>query len=90
MPLIEIVFAEYEAVTPAGNPTDETTAVTPIVACVKTPRVVLTHILGELEATPTVLSAVTVIVASAEFELEQTPDLTTALYLVVDVKFKYS
>ena len=70
MPLIVIVLEAQVALTPAGKPlTPETPAFeipeAPVVVCEILVSAVLMHKVGEDEAAPTVLAAVTVIVPVA-------------------------
>lgn len=55
-----IVFANHDAVTPAGKPVDDPIPVAPVVVCVTGVIAVLIHTVGVDEATLTVLVAVTV------------------------------
>ena len=65
MPLIVIVFAAHEAVTPAGRPTAAPMPEAPVVVCVMAVSSVLIHNVGVDEAAPTVMLGVTVIVPVA-------------------------
>jgi hypothetical protein len=65
VPLIVIVLAAQAAVTPDGNPVAVPIPVAPVVICVIGVRAVLIHNVGVDEATPTVLTGVTVIVPVA-------------------------
>jgi hypothetical protein len=60
------------AVTPAGNPVAVPIPVAPVVACVIFVSAVLTHNVGDEEAAPAVLTAVTVMVPVASTD-EQLP-----------------
>lgn len=60
------------AVTPAGNPVAVPIPVPPVVACVIFVSAVLTHNVGDEEAAPAVLTAVTVMVPVASTD-EQLP-----------------
>ena len=66
----------HVAVTPAGKPVAVPMPVAPVVACVIFVNAVLIHNVGELEAAPTVLVAVTVIVPVAVF-VQTPPDKVT-------------
>ena len=65
VPLIVIVFAAQAAVTPAGSPVGVPIPVAPVVVCVILVNGVLMLSVGVEEATPAVLSGVTVIVPVA-------------------------
>ena len=65
VPLIVITFAAQAALTPAGNPVAMPIPVVPVVACVIFVKAVLIHKVGVLDAAPTVLTGVTVIVPVA-------------------------
>ena len=65
VPLIVIMFAAQEAVTPVGNPEAAPIPVAPVVVKVTAVKAVLIHKVGVEDAEPTVLSAVTVIVPMA-------------------------
>ncbi len=60
VPLIVIVLAAQEAVTPAGRPVAVPMPVAPVVVCVMAVRAVLRHSVGVAEAVEAVLSGVTV------------------------------
>ena len=62
VPLIEIVLVAHEAVTPVGKPVAVPIPVAPVVVCVIVVKMVLIHKVGELDAVPTVLFELTVIV----------------------------
>ena len=72
VPLIVIVLDAQDAVTPAGRPVAEPIPVAPVVVCVIAVSAVLMQRVGEEEAVPTVLFAVTVIVPVA-FAVPQPP-----------------
>ena len=72
VPLMVISLAAQAAVTPAGNPVGVPMPVAPVVLCVMAVNGVLMHKVGVEDATPTVLSGVTVIVPVA-FALPQPP-----------------
>ena len=77
VPEIVIVFEAHDALTPAGKPLAPLTPallipVAPVVVCVIFVRTVLIQSVGEAEAAPTILAAVTVIVPVA-FTLPQPP-----------------
>jgi hypothetical protein len=72
VPLILITFADQDAVTPAGNPVAVPMPVAPVVLCVIFVNAVLIHNVGVLDAAPTVLFEVTVIVPVA-FTVPQPP-----------------
>ena len=61
-----IVLEAKAAVTPAGNPIAAPIPLAPVVACVILVKTVLIQSVGVLEAAPTVLLGVTVIVPVAE------------------------
>ena len=65
VPLIVITSEDQAALTPAGNPVAVPMPVAPVVACVIFVNAVLIHKVGVLDAAPTVLSGVTVIVPVA-------------------------
>ena len=67
-----IVLLAQAALTPAGNPVAVPIPVAPVVACVIFVNGVLIHKVGVLDATPAVLSGVTVIVPVA-FTVPQPP-----------------
>ena len=67
-----IVFDAHAAVTPVGKPVADPIPVAPVVAWVIFVNAVLIHKVGVLDAAPTVLAAVTVIVPVA-FTLPQPP-----------------
>ena len=78
VPDIVITFPDQEALTPPGNPFAPATPsslipVAPVVACVIFVNAVFIHKVGVLDATPAVLSAVTVIVPVAS-TLPHPPD----------------
>ena len=60
VPLIVIVLAAQDAVTPAGRPVAVPMPVAPVVVCVMAVRAVLRHSVGVAEAVEAVLSGVTV------------------------------
>ena len=60
MPLIVIVFEAHAAVTPAGSPLALPMPVAPVVVCVMAVSAILIDKVGVEDATPTVLSGVTV------------------------------
>ena len=66
VPLIVIVSAAHEAVTPAGSPTGVPMPVASLVLCLIAVSAVLVQIVGEEEAASAVLAAVTVIVPVAD------------------------
>ena len=68
-----IVLLAQAALTPAGNPVAVPMPVAPVVACVIFVNAVLIHKVGTLDAAPTVLSGVTVIVPVAEITGPQPP-----------------
>ena len=72
VPDIVISSDDQEALTPDGNPVAEPIPVAPVVAWVISVNAVLIHNVGVLDAEPTVLSAVTVIVPVA-FTLPHPP-----------------
>ena len=77
VPDMVMTSPDHDALTPAGNPFAPATPsllipVAPVVACVIFVNAVLIHKVGVLEATPAVLSAVTVIVPVAS-TLEHPP-----------------
>ena len=72
VPLIVIVLDAQDAVTPAGRPVAEPIPVAPVVVCVIAVSAVLMQRVGEEEAVPTVLCAVTVVVPVA-FAVPQPP-----------------
>ena len=72
VPLMVIVLEAQAAVTPAGRPVGVPIPVAPVVTCVIAVKAVLMHSVGVEEATPTILSGVTVIVPVA-FALPQPP-----------------
>ena len=72
VPVIVISSDDQEALTPDGKPVAEPIPVAPVVAWVISVNAVLTHNVGVLDATPAVLSAVTVIVPVA-FTLPHPP-----------------
>ena len=72
VPVIVISFDDQDALTPDGKPVDEPIPVAPVVAWVISVNAVLIHNVGVLDATPAVLSAVTVIVPVA-FTLPHPP-----------------
>jgi hypothetical protein len=66
VPPIVTVLEDQDTVTPAGRPVAVPSPVAPVVACVIAVKAVLMHSVGAEEATPAVLSGVTVIVPVAE------------------------
>ena len=58
-PLMVMVFASQEAVTPGGKPVAVPIPVAPVVLCVIGVKMVLIHKVGALEAVVTVLSGFT-------------------------------
>ena len=72
VPVIVISFDDQDALTPDGKPVAEPIPVAPVVAWVISVNAVLIHNVGVLDATPAVLSAVTVIVPVA-FTLPHPP-----------------
>ena len=72
VPVIVISSDDQDALTPDGKPVAEPTPVAPVVAWVISVNAVLIHKVGVLDATPAVLSAVTVIVPVA-FTLPHPP-----------------
>ena len=72
VPDIVISFDDQDALTPDGKPVAEPIPVAPVVEWVISVNAVLTHNVGVLDAEPTVLSAVTVIVPVA-FTLPHPP-----------------
>ena len=72
VPLIVITSEAQAALTPSGNPVAVPIPVAPVVACVIFVNAVLIHKVGVLEAAPTVLSGLTVIVPVA-FTVPQPP-----------------
>ena len=73
VPLIVIVLAAHDAVTPVGKPVAAPIPVAPVVVCVIAVSAVLIHNVGVLDAAVTVLAGVTVIVPVA-FTVPQPPD----------------
>ena len=69
--MVIVLFAQT-ALTLAGNPVAMPIPVAPVVACVIFVNAVLIHKVGVLDAAPTVLSGVTVIVPVA-FTVPQPP-----------------
>jgi hypothetical protein len=65
VPLMVIVLLAHAAVTPAGKLDGTPMPVAPVVVCVIGVSAVLTHKFGVVEAAPTVLAGVTVIVPVA-------------------------
>ena len=65
-PVIVMVLDAQEAVTPAGRPVGVPMPVAPVVVWVMGVSAVFVHSVGVEEATPAVLSGVTVIVPVAE------------------------
>ena len=72
VPDIVISSDDQDALTPDGKPVAEPIPVAPVVAWVISVNAVLIHNVGVLDATPAVLSAVTVIVPVA-FTLPHPP-----------------
>ena len=72
VPEIVIVLLAQAALTPAGSPIAVPMPVAPVVACVILVNAVLIHSVGVLDATPAVLTGVTVIVPVA-FTVSQPP-----------------
>ena len=72
VPVIVISSDDQDALTPDGKPVAEPIPVAPVVAWVISVNAVLIHNVGVLDATPAVLSAVTVIVPVA-FTLPHPP-----------------
>ena len=72
VPDIVISSDDQDALTPDGNPVAEPIPVAPVVEWVISVNAVLIHNVGVLDATPAVLSAVTVIVPVA-FTLPHPP-----------------
>ena len=72
VPVIVITSDDQDALTPDGKPVAEPIPVAPVVAWVISVNAVLIHNVGVLDATPAVLSAVTVIVPVA-FTLPHPP-----------------
>ena len=72
VPLMVITFEAHDALTPAGNPVAVPILVAPVVACVIFVNAVLMQSVGVLDAAPTVLAGVTVIVPVA-FTVPQPP-----------------
>ena len=70
VPLIVIVSADQEAVTPAGNPDGVPIPVAPVVVCVIAVNAVLTHKVGVDVAAVTVLLGITVITPTAVMVLQ--------------------
>ena len=66
VPLIVKVLELQEAVTPSGSPVGVPIPVAPVVVCVISDNMVLTHKTGEEEALLTVFFGVTIIVPQAE------------------------
>ena len=60
-----MVFEDQAAPTPEGSPVAVPIPVAPVVVCVTGVSTVLIHSVGDAEAVPTVLAAVTVIVPVA-------------------------
>lgn len=65
VPLIVIVSADQEAITPAGNPDGVPIPVAPVVVCVIAVNAVLTHKVGVDVAAVTILLGITVITPTA-------------------------
>ena len=72
VPVIVISSDDQDALTPDGKPVADPIPVAPVVAWVISVNAVLIHNVGVLDATPAVLSAVTVIVPVA-FTLPHPP-----------------
>ena len=72
VPEIVILLIANAALTPAGNPVAVPMPVAPVVACVIFVNAVLMQSVGVLDAAPTVLTGVTVIVPVA-FTVPQPP-----------------
>ena len=72
VPVIVISSDDQDALTPDGKPVAEPIPVAPVVAWVISVNAVLIHNVGVLDATPAVLSAVTLIVPVA-FTLPHPP-----------------
>ena len=72
VPLMVITSESQAALTPAGSPVAVPMPVAPVVACVIFVNAVLIHSVGVLDATPAVLTGVTVIVPVA-FTVSQPP-----------------
>ena len=72
VPVIVISSDDQDALTPDGKPVAEPIPVAPVVEWVISVNAVLIHNVGVLDATPAVLSAVTVIVPVA-FTLPHPP-----------------
>ncbi len=70
MPLIVIVSADQEAITPVGNPDGVPIPVAPVVVCVIAVNNVLTHKVGVAEGTVTILLGIMVIVPTAVMVLQ--------------------
>jgi hypothetical protein len=70
VPLIVIVSADQEAITPAGNPDGVPIPVAPVVVCVIAVNAVLTHKVGVAEGTVTILLGIMVIVPTAVMVLQ--------------------
>jgi hypothetical protein len=66
VPLMVIVLDDHPAVTPAGNPVGAPIPVAPVVVCVTGVIKLLTHVVGDAEATPAVLVVMTDNVAPVE------------------------
>ena len=73
VPLMVMVLLAHVAVTPAGSPVAAPMPVAPVVVCVIAVKAVLIQRLGVLEAMPTVLAAVTLMVPVALDVLGQPP-----------------
>ena len=67
-----IVFDAHTGVTPNGNPVAVPIPVAPVVVCVILVKAVFSQSVGELDANPAVLAAVTVMVPVA-FTVPQPP-----------------
>ena len=72
VPEIVILLLTHAAETPAGNPVAVPMPVAPVVTCVIFVNAVLIYSVGVLDAAPTVLAVVTVIVPVA-FTVPQPP-----------------
>lgn len=70
VPLIVIVSADQEAITPAGNPDGVPIPVAPVVVCVIAVNAVLTHKVGVDVAAVRVLLGITVITPTAVMVLQ--------------------
>ena len=73
VPVMIITFSDQEALTPDGSPVAEPIPFAPVVEWVISVKAVLIQSVGKVEATPTVLFDVTVIVPVAFTPLQPPP-----------------